>query len=102
MARCTGTCTVENREAKCLEYIRSKVGSSAVLVSECVCTPAHLPLTQSLVSGGVDSTVCTALLHAALGPDRVYAVHIDNGFLRSQESLKVKSSLEKFGIRPIG
>ncbi len=54
------------------------------------------------MSGGVDSAVCTALLNAALGPDRVIAVHIDNGFLRRQESVQVKSSLETVGIRPMG
>ena len=39
-----------------------------------------------LLSGGVDSTVCTALLHKALGPDRAIAVHIDNVFMRKKES----------------
>jgi len=35
-----------------------------------------------LVSGGVDSSVCAALLHKALGPERVVALHIDHGFMR--------------------
>lgn len=34
---------------------------------------------QLLVSGGVDSTVCAALLRVALQPNQVMAVHIDNG-----------------------
>jgi GMP synthase (glutamine-hydrolysing) len=34
---------------------------------------------QLLVSGGVDSTVCAALLRVALQPSQVMAVHIDNG-----------------------
>ena len=38
-----------------------------------------LSLLQLLVSGGVDSTVCAALLRHALKPDQVIAVHIDNG-----------------------
>ncbi len=54
---------------------------------------------QSLVSGGVDSTVCTALLNTALGPERVVAVHIDNGFMRKNESAKVKESLENLGLK---
>lgn len=34
-----------------------------------------------LVSGGVDSSVCAALLAKAIGVDRVKALHIDNGYL---------------------
>ena len=55
---------------------------------------------QSLVSGGVDSAVCTALLLAALGPEQVIAVHIDNGFMRKNESEEVKESLENLGLHP--
>lgn len=51
-----------------------------------------------MVSGGVDSTVCAALLHKALGPDRVFAIHIDNGFMRLKESENVVSSLNKIGL----
>ena len=51
------------------------------------------------MSGGVDSTVCTALLVSALGPEKVVAVHIDNGFMRQGESAKVKESLEALGLR---
>ena len=47
----------------------------------------------------MDSSVCTALLLSALGPERVIAVHINNGFMRSDESAKVKSSLEALGLR---
>ena len=54
-----------------------------------------------LLSGGVDSTVCTALLHKALGPDRVIAVHIDNGFMRKNESTSVEASLAKVGLKVI-
>ncbi|PAV82858.1 hypothetical protein WR25_21133 [Diploscapter pachys] len=46
-----------------------------------------------MVSGGVDSTVCAALLHKALGPKKVTAVHIDNGFMRLDESEAVVKSL---------
>lgn len=38
-----------------------------------------------LVSGGVDSTVCAALVAKAIGPERVIALHIDNGFMRQNE-----------------
>ena len=55
-------------------------------------------LTQLLVSGGVDSTVCAALLHRALHKDQVIAVHIDNGFMRKSESALVEQSLKKLGL----
>ena len=57
---------------------------------------------QALLSGGVDSTVCAALLHKAIGAERVVAVHIDNGFLRKKESLQVEESLTKIGLKPKG
>jgi GMP synthase (glutamine-hydrolysing) len=51
-----------------------------------------------LVSGGVDSTVCFALLNRALGAKRVYGLHIDNGFMRQDESRKVGHALKKLGF----
>ena len=51
-----------------------------------------------LVSGGVDSTVCAALLHKALKPDQVIAFHIDNGFMRKDESCLVEKSLKDVGL----
>lgn len=51
-----------------------------------------------MVSGGVDSTVCAALLHKALGKDRVLAIHIDNGFMRLNESKNVVNSLNEIGL----
>lgn len=51
-----------------------------------------------LVSGGVDSTVCFALLEKILGKSRVFGLHIDNGFMRSNESKNVKVALAKAGF----
>uniref|UniRef100_A0A8B9CU08 GMP synthase (glutamine-hydrolyzing) n=1 Tax=Anser brachyrhynchus TaxID=132585 RepID=A0A8B9CU08_9AVES len=84
IAGCSGTFTVENRELQCIQDIKEKVGSSKVLV---------------LLSGGVDSTVCTALLNRALNRDQVIAVHIDNGFMRKRESQSVEEALKKLGIQ---
>lgn len=64
---------MEDRETVAIREIKEQVGESSVLV---------------LVSGGVDSSVCAALLHKALGPERVVAMHIDNGFMRLEESSK--------------
>lgn len=51
-----------------------------------------------MVSGGVDSTVCAALLRYALHPSQIIAVHVDNGFMRKDESEKVEKSLRDIGI----
>lgn len=51
-----------------------------------------------LVSGGVDSTVAYALLQKILGADRVYGLHIDNGFMRKDESRRVGDMLTAAGF----
>jgi len=51
-----------------------------------------------LVSGGVDSSVCFALLNKALGSKRVYGLHIDNGFMRKNESREIEAALRKNGF----
>lgn len=79
----SGSFTMEDREHKAIEYIRDSVGDKKVLL---------------LVSGGVDSTVCAALLSKAIGPERVFAIHVDNGFMRLDESKKVKRSLAALGL----
>ncbi len=50
------------------------------------------------VSGGVDSTVAFALLEKILGKERVYGLHVDNGFMRLNESALVKQSLAAAGF----
>jgi GMP synthase (glutamine-hydrolysing) len=66
-----------------MREIRERVGSRNVFL---------------LVSGGVDSTVTFTLLNAALGEDRVIGIHIDNGFMRKNESASVKQALERLGF----
>jgi len=79
-----GTYTMQSREASCIAHIKQVVGTHKVLM---------------LVSGGVDSTVCAALLHRALHADQVIALHIDNGFMRKDESDKVEKSLQNIGLK---
>ena len=50
-----------------------------------------------LVSGGVDSSVCFALLERALGKEKVYGLHIDTGFMRKNESQIVIKALAQAG-----
>ncbi|PFX27813.1 GMPS gene product [Stylophora pistillata] len=84
VAGCCGTYTVLSRVDTCIQQIKKSVGNMNVL---------------ALVSGGVDSTVCAALLHKALRPEQVVAVHIDNGFMRKNESQEVEESLKRLGLR---
>jgi len=83
LAGCHFSYTMASREEECIEYIKKTAGDHKILM---------------LLSGGVDSTVCAALLHKALPENQVIAVHIDNGFMRKQESEQVETSLKKMGL----
>lgn len=50
------------------------------------------------LSGGVDSTVAFALLNKALGQERVIGLHIDNGFMRKNESKQVMEHYHAHGF----
>ena len=53
------------------------------------------------LSGGVDSSVAFALIHKALGNDRVMGLFIDNGFLRLYEAQNVVQSYQNLGFHSI-
>jgi len=78
-----GDFSVADREEQAISYIRTTIGDGYALV---------------LVSGGVDSTVSAALATKALGKDKVFAVHIDSGFMRAGESQLVKEALMAHGL----
>jgi GMP synthase (glutamine-hydrolysing) len=61
-----------------VQRIRSQVGAERVL---------------SAISGGVDSSVATALVHRAIG-DQLVAVFVDNGLLRQGEAAQVMQSFQ--------
>ena len=48
-------------------------------------------------SGGVDSTVCAALVNRTIGKQLV-AVHVDTGYMRKNESNNVKKLMERMGL----
>ena len=50
------------------------------------------------VSGGVDSSVAFALLEEILGKERVFGLHVDNGFMRLHESDRVGKALAAAGF----
>lgn len=62
-----------------IERVRKQVGSSQVLAA---------------VSGGVDSSVATALVHQAVG-DQLAAVFVDTGLLRQGEPAQVVNAFQK-------
>lgn len=49
----------------------------------------------------MDSTVCAAIAGKALKPEQIVAVHINNGFMRKDESEMVVDALEKIGINGV-
>jgi GMP synthase (glutamine-hydrolysing) len=65
-----------------VDEIRKAVGSSRAIIA---------------ISGGVDSSVAAGLAAKAIG-DRLVAVHVDNGFMRMNESAEVEETFEKLGV----
>ena len=78
-----GNYVLGDRITAAVEKIREQVGESPCLV---------------LVSGGVDSAVSAALLLQALGPERVFAVHVDHGLMRKDESDRICEVLGDLGL----
>ena len=80
----TETYALEDRIDRSVRMIRKRVGENGKVVV--------------LVSGGVDSAVTAALLVRALRPDQVYAIHIDHGMMRKNESDLICANLAKLGL----
>jgi GMP synthase (glutamine-hydrolysing) len=66
-----------------VERIRAKVGDGSVFL---------------LASGGVDSTVAAVIIGKAVGSDRLHLLHIDNGFMRKDESAQVLELFRDMGL----
>ncbi len=78
------TWTPESIVSQSIEHIRAQVGNQPVL---------------SAVSGGVDSSVATALVHRAVG-DQLSAVFVDTGLLRQGEREQVEVAFrQNQGVR---
>ena len=75
---------LDDRIQTSIKMIQEKVGDNKIIV---------------LVSGGVDSAVTAALLVKALNPDNIYAIHVDSGFMRKNESDIVCENLKKLGMK---
>lgn len=65
--------------SEAIEQIREQVGDEEVILG---------------LSGGVDSSVCAALIHRAIGK-QLTCVFVDNGLLRKDERKQVQETFEK-------
>lgn len=83
MVRITNRELANSYIEKEIENIKKQVGEKKVLLA---------------LSGGVDSSVCAALIFKAIGKNLV-CVHVNHGLLRKGESEQVKEVFEKqFGV----
>ena len=77
VCRCAGDWTAQSMVAEAVRRIRSQVGDARAL---------------SAVSGGVDSSVATALVRKAIGA-QLSTVFVDTGLMRQDEGAWVQSAL---------
>jgi GMP synthase (glutamine-hydrolysing) len=83
---CEQNWSMEKYWEQLVQDIKKKVGQKNVFL---------------LVSGGVDSSVCFALLEKILGKKRVFGLHVDNGFMHLNESKQVKKYLAQAGFNDL-
>ncbi len=76
VCKCKGTWRMSDFVDTAAERVRERVGKERVLCG---------------LSGGVDSAVCAALIHRAIG-DQLSCVFVDNGLLRKNERALVEST----------
>jgi GMP synthase (glutamine-hydrolysing) A subunit len=85
--------------AGCLRWLSALAACPLTVCAACPLPACHadcLPrLSAPLLVGW---QVCAALLHKALGRERVIALHVDHGFMRLDESKKVVVALEAIGV----
>ncbi len=73
----------EGQVGRIVERVREQAGGRKVFL---------------LASGGVDSLVSLALCIRALGPERVFSLHVDTGFMRLDESREIVEALRAQGF----
>ena len=80
VAECSPTWTMKSFVEHSLQEIKDRVGPEKVICA---------------LSGGVDSSCLSVLLHRAIGENLV-AVFVDNGFLRKHEGRRVRERFESY------
>jgi len=85
VCRCEPNWKMEDVIGKMVEEVRAEVDEEKAIIA---------------LSGGIDSSVATALAAKALG-DRLTAVFVDHGFMRENEPEFVKNVFQKFKLNLI-
>jgi GMP synthase (glutamine-hydrolysing) len=83
VCKCEANWKVEDIIGKMVNEIKADVGSAKAIIG---------------LSGGIDSSVATALAAKALG-DRLTAVFVDHGLMREGEPEAIRETFEKFPIK---
>jgi len=79
----TDNLNFEQFEASAIDVIKNQVGSDKVLLA---------------LSGGVDSSVCAALLAKAI-PGRLHCIFVDHGFMRKNEGDKIEKAFGNHDLK---
>ncbi len=82
VCKASGDWTMEDYCKTAIAQIKSQVGTGKVLLA---------------LSGGVDSSVCAALLAEAIG-SQLTCVYVDHGLMRKNESEEVESAFGKWAM----
>jgi GMP synthase (glutamine-hydrolysing) len=82
VCKCEPNWKVEDIIEKMVKEIKADIGSAKAIIG---------------LSGGIDSSVATAIAAQALG-DKLTAVFVDHGFMREGEPEAIKATFEKFPI----
>ena len=83
ICQCEATWNMDRYLDHALAQVRAQVGERSVFL---------------LASGGVDSTVAAKLFALALPEGRLKLLHVDNGLMRKNESVKVIQMLKELGL----
>jgi GMP synthase (glutamine-hydrolysing) len=82
VCQCQANWQMEDLIAKMVKEIQTEVGNSKAIIG---------------LSGGIDSSVATAIAAKALG-DRLTAVFVDHGFMREGEPEEIRQAFEPFKL----
>jgi len=82
VCKCEPNWQMEDLIAKMVSELRSEIGQCKAIIG---------------LSGGIDSSVATALAAQAIG-DKLTAVFVDHGFMREGETEAIREAFQKFPI----